>query len=70
MNSEVIDGVLVKDEREQRNVGKYLEELYEFPSEKDYQDFLDGFIVRDDGKGSKDESRRLLDFQGPFPFCS
>ena len=44
---EVIKGVLVKDEREQRRVEKYLKELYEFPSEKDYQDFLAGFVIRD-----------------------
>ena len=47
---EVIDGVVVKDEREQRRVEKYLKEFYEFPSEEDYQRFLDGFIVRDEGK--------------------
>ena len=46
----MIDGVLVKDEREQRGVEKHLKELYEFPSEKDYQGFLDGFIIRDSGR--------------------
>lgn len=55
---DVVNGVLVKDEREQRRVEEYLKELYEFPSEKDYQSFLDGFIVRDDGKGRKEESKR------------
>jgi len=47
---EIINGVLAKDEREQKRVEKYLKELYEFPSEKDYKDFLDGFIVRDEGR--------------------
>jgi len=53
---DAVDGVLVKDEREQRSVEKYLKELYEFPSEEDYQGFLNGFIVRDDGKGRKEET--------------
>ena len=44
---EVINGVLVKNEREQRRVEKYLKELYEFQSEEAYQDFLNDFIVRD-----------------------
>jgi len=44
---EVINGVLVKDEREQRRVEKYLKELYEFKSEEDYRGFLDSFIIRD-----------------------
>jgi len=55
---EIINGVLAKDESEQKRVEKYLKELYEFPSEKDYQNFLDGFIVRDNGKGSKEKSKR------------
>ena len=46
----MIDGVLVKNEKEQRSVEKYLKELYEFPSEKDYQNFLAGFIIRDSGR--------------------
>ncbi len=55
---DAVDGVLVKDEREQRSVEKYLKELYEFPSKKDYQNFLDGFIIRDNRKDSKEESKR------------
>ena len=47
---DAIDGVLVKDEREQRSVEKYLKELYEFQSEEEYQGFLDGFIIKDSGK--------------------
>ena len=47
---EVIDGVLVKDEKEQRSVEKYLKELYEFQSEEEYQGFLAGFIIRDSGR--------------------
>jgi len=47
---DAIDGVLVKNEKEQRSVEKYLKELYEFPSEKDYQNFLAGFIIRDSGR--------------------
>ena len=58
---EVINGVLVKDEKERRRVEKYLKELYEFQSEEDYQGFLDGFIVRDNGKGGKDESKTKKD---------
>ena len=54
---EVINGVLVKDEGEQRRVEKYLKELYQFPSEEDYQNFLDGFIVRDNEGDSKAESK-------------
>ena len=50
---DAIDGVLVKDEREQRSVEKYLKELYEFQSEKDYQNFLAGFIIRDNGKDTR-----------------
>jgi len=50
---EVINGVLVKDEREQTSVEKYLKELYEFQSEKDYQNFLQGFIIKDDGRNTK-----------------
>jgi len=52
---DAIDGVLVKDEREQRSVEKYLKELYEFPSEKDYQNFLAGFIIKDSGRHSNTE---------------
>ncbi len=44
---EMINGVLVKDEREQRRVEKYLKEPYEFKPEEDYRGFLDGFIIRD-----------------------
>lgn len=54
---DAVDGVLVKDEREQRSVEKYLKELYEFPSEKDYQNFLSGFIIRDSGRDSNTESK-------------
>ena len=54
---DAIDGVLVKDEREQRSVEKYLKELYEFSSEKDYQNFLAGFIIRDSGRHSNTESK-------------
>ncbi len=43
---DAIDGVLVKDEKEQRSVEKYLKELYEFRSEEEYQGLLDGFIIR------------------------
>jgi len=52
---DAVDGVLIKDEREQRSVEKYLRELYEFSSEKDYQDFVAGFIIRDNGKDPKDQ---------------
>lgn len=55
---EVINGVLVKDEREQRRVEKYLKELYEFQSEEDYRGFLDGFIIRDSGKDAKGQFYR------------
>jgi len=44
---EVIKGVLVKNKEEQGKVEKYLKELYEFESEKDYHNFLDGFIIQD-----------------------
>ena len=54
---DAVDGVLVKDEREQRSVEKYLKELYEFQSEKDYQGFLAGFIIRDSGRHSNTESK-------------
>jgi len=54
---EVINGVLVKDEREQRRVEKYLKELYEFQSEEDYRGFLNGFIVRDKGRDGNHESK-------------
>ena len=47
---DAIDGVLVKNEKEQRSVEKYLKELYEFQSEEEYQGFLDGFIIRDSGR--------------------
>ena len=55
---EVINGVLVKNEREQRRVEEYLKELYEFQSEKDYQGFLEGFIIRDSGRDGKAEPKR------------
>lgn len=51
---EGIDRVLVKDEEEQRRVEKHLKELYEFPSKEDYQDFLDGFVIKDNSKSDKD----------------
>ena len=54
---EVINGVLVKNEREQISVEKYLKELYEFQSEKDYQNFLESFIISDNGKGAKGQLR-------------
>jgi len=54
---EVIDGVLVKNEREQISVEKYLKELYEFQSEKDYQNFVESFIISDNGKGTKGQLR-------------
>ena len=54
---EVINGVLVEDERGQRRVEKYLKGLYEFPSGKDYQNFLEGFIIRDNGTDSKTKSK-------------
>jgi len=54
---DAVDGVLVKDEREQRSVEKYLKELYEFQSEKDYQKFLAAFIIRDSGRYSNTESK-------------
>lgn len=44
------NGVLAKDEREQRSVEKYLKELYDFQSEKEYQNSADGFIIKDNGK--------------------
>lgn len=44
---EVINGVVTKNEEEKRKVEKYLKELYEFESEKDYHHFLDGFIIQD-----------------------
>ncbi len=47
---DAVDGVLVKDEREQKSVEKYLKELYEFQSKKDYQNFVAGFIIRDNGR--------------------
>lgn len=54
---DAVDGVLIKDEREQRSVEKYLRELYEFQSEKDYQNFLSGFIIRDNGRDPKGQFR-------------
>lgn len=50
---DAVDGVLVKNEREKRSVEKYLKELYEFPPGKDYQNFLSGFIIRDNGKDTR-----------------
>ncbi len=44
---EVINGVVIKNKEEKRKVEKYLKELYEFESEKDYHHFLDGFIIQD-----------------------
>ena len=54
---EVINGVLVKNEREQISVEKYLKELYEFQSEKDYQNFVESFIISDNGMGAKAQLR-------------
>ena len=54
---DAIDGVLVKNEREQISVEKYLRELYEFQSEKDYQNFVESFIISDNGKGAKGQLR-------------
>lgn len=47
---DVVDGVLVKDEKEQRSVEKHLKKLYKFPSEKDYQNFVASFIIKDNGR--------------------
>ena len=44
---EVINGVVVKNKEEQGKVEKYLKELYEFESEKDYKDFVKNFIIQD-----------------------
>jgi len=54
---DAIDGVLVKNEREQESVEKYLKELYEFSSEKDYQNFVESFIISDNGMGAKGQLR-------------
>ena len=54
---EVINGVLVKNEREQRRVEEYLKELYEFQSDEDYQGFLEDFIIRDNSRDGKAESK-------------
>jgi len=44
-------GVLVKNEEERKRVERCLRELYEWESEADYQSFLEGFIIRNGGKG-------------------
>jgi len=54
---EVINGVVVKNGKEQRRVEKYLKELYEFPSKEDYHNFLDGFIIQDKQRGVDEETK-------------